>query len=144
MIEQLKADFHSFRLQDNIKAAILKNMLSVLISDAERGAMGPKGKQIPSNEIVISLIRKFIESAKEMNSRSTNAMTTNIAKTEIDYLTSKLPKQLGRGEIFDIIHRIPHNEPFTMSSLMKYFKDNYPSQYDGKELNQIVKDILAK
>lgn len=132
--------------QDRLEARKDKNVLK---SDLLGCVIAESSKQdkVPSDEKVISTIRKFIKGAEDtlsfMNKMCLDSPYDEIKKCtlndEVVILDSYLPKQLDEVSIRTII------TPFKGQSIgvvMKYFKDNYSGQYDGKEVSRIAGEIL--
>jgi uncharacterized protein YqeY len=123
-------------LQDKInmhlKNAILtsdnevKSLLRVLI-----GEMNREGKVL-SDERVIAIVKKMIENAK-------------ITVNEIQILETYLPKQMSETEIGSIVSALVFENNYTMKDIgkiMNEFKTKYNGQYDGKIVNNKIKEVL--
>src|ERR1035437_8022018 len=112
------------------KDGIKKNLLSCLIGDAQKNVIKPAK---PSKETILGLIKKFIENAQFVMSKTealNPAYTQAVAEIDIleDYRTQYGPKQLTEKDIECIILC----KSLDFKGTMKYFKENYPSQYEGK------------
>ena len=64
---------------------------------------------------------------------------------EMKIMEEYLPKQLSEQDIRDIImgRMVQSDIPCNMGIVMKYFKDNYSGQYDGKMVSTIAKEMLG-
>ena len=141
LIKQIKADLLIARKNKN---PLTTNLLTVLVGDAEKVGKD-KGNREPTNDEVLSIVKKMIESAAitstnldPLDTRSSDALA------EIRWLKQYLPIQLSRGEIYTIINQMPTEAVFALPTVMQYFKNNYANRYDGKELAAIVKEMLTK
>lgn len=63
---------------------------------------------------------------------------------EYMYLKEYIKVQLTEEEIRTIIMglMVRSDVQYNMGLVMKYFKENYPNQYDGKLVSQIAKEML--
>ena len=64
------------------------------------------------------------------------------SKIEYAYLKDYIKQQLSSEEIIKIITCLKTNSNCNIGLVMKYFKDNYSGQYDGKLVSQIAKEVL--
>tara|TARA_R110000868_G_scaffold76573_3_gene220134 strand:- start:15314 stop:15706 length:393 start_codon:yes stop_codon:yes gene_type:complete len=91
----------------------------------------------PTEEDVVAVIKKNIDGIRE---------TTNDA-TEIAILEVYLPKQLSKDEMGALAYIFIKDNNLEgragMGQVMKYFKDGYAGQYDGKELSTVVNTALG-
>lgn len=134
MIEQIKADrIVAFKAKENIK----KNLLGCLIGDST------KEDKEPSDLVVLSYIKKFIDGAKIVQ-KNTEPSDYEYYKAsiEIEILESYRPKQMTEEEIITIITAIKVSGDTNLGIIMKYFKDSFPNLYDGAVVSKIAKEIL--
>lgn len=125
------------RIQEDRKIAMKnreiekKNVLGTLLGELDRIS------KTPTDAEVVAVVKKIME-----NNVLTN--TTN----ENEYLSIYLPELMSETEIKDAItpfideHGL--NNPKSMGLVMKFLKDNYAGQYDGKTASDVVKKVLSK
>lgn len=131
-VEEIKRERESQRSNSTIYS-----LLGVLLGEIDRLPI-PR-TQSPSEDHIYSIIKKLYEGAEYMASRD----LSEESKIEYSYLKDYIKAQLGRSEIEMIISDLVLQQPNTnIGVVMKYFKDNYPGQYDGKLVSQIVKEML--
>jgi uncharacterized protein len=112
---------------------LTRDTLRVLMGEIDRG-------QLKTDEEIQPVIKKMIDNLKETN--------TDSSLGEIKVLEVYTPKQLTSDEInslvIDVINTEGYDSMKSMGALMQHFKDNYPNQYDGKVLSNIVRQELNK
>ncbi len=132
-VEEIKRERESQRSN-----SIIYSLLGVLLGEIDRLPI-PR-TQSPSEDQIYSIIKKLYEGAEYMSSRD----LSEESKLEYAYLKDYIKTQLGRSEIEMIISDIVLQQPnANIGVVMKYFKDNYPGQYDGKLVSQIAKEMLC-
>lgn len=131
LIGKIKEDrIIAFKTKENIK----KNLLGCLIADST------KIDKEPTDEFVLSIIKKFIDNANFVISKTEDGVYENYqAKEEILILEVYRPQQLSDLQIRILIDNVICKD---MKSIMTYFKENYPSQYDGKLVSSIAKEMI--
>lgn len=134
LIEKVRADrMIAFKAKENIK----KNLLGCLISDST------KIDKEPSDEFVLSIIKKFIDNAKFVIEQTKDGDYENYqANQEIEILEKYRPKQLSEVEIRTLIEGLVISGSQNMKTIMETFKGAYPGQYDGKLVSQIAKEMI--
>ena len=87
-------------------------------------------KTYPDTEVVSVLqkIKKNIEEAKMGN-----------WQTEISMIDAYMPKMLSENDIKKIFEDNPQLK--NMGDRMKFMKETYPNQYDGKAASKIAKEM---
>lgn len=132
-VEEIKRERESHRSN-----SIIYSLLGVLLGEIDRLPI-PR-TQSPSEDQIYSIIKKLHEGAEYMASRD----LSEESKIEYAYLKDYIKAQLGRSEIEMIISDLVLQQPnANIGVVMKYFKDNYSGQYDGKLVSQIAKEILC-
>ena len=131
-VEEIKVERQSQR--DN---NVIYSLLGVLLGEIDRLPI-PR-TQCPTEDQIYSIIKKLYESAEYLAERD----LSEEAKIEYNYLKDYIKTQLGRSEIEMIISDLVLQQPAAnIGVVMKYFKDNYSGQYDGKLVSQIAKEVL--
>lgn len=124
--EQINIDLKNAMLnKDNNK----RDLLRVVIGEINR-----IDKNL-SDEQVIKIIKKMFENAVELG---------NVTEQEI--LNTYLPKMLSIDELTSIINNFIKDNNLTSvketGKVMQFLKQTYNSLYDGKDVNNILKQIL--
>ena len=109
---------------------VTNTLLSTVLGELDRISKNP------SDDQVITVIKKMIESAKECGNEH-----------EVAFLSDRyMPKQLSLQGLHDIIKEYCNTNNITdkkqMGLVMKYLKDNYVGQYDGKVASGIFSSII--
>lgn len=131
-VEQIRIERESQRSN-----AIIYKLLGVLLGEIDRLPI-PR-TQSPSEDQIYAIVKKLYEGAELLASKNWD----EDAKVEYAYLKDYIKQQLGRSEIEMIISDLVLQQPnANIGIVMKYFKDNYSGQYDGKLVSQIAKEIL--
>lgn len=123
------------RIQIDKKEALIKRetekrkVLSTLLGELDRIDKNPSDAQI------IKKIKGLVES-----NELTNLIEEN--KYLIDYLPKLMPKKEIETIIKDYINEENLSGPKGIGLVMKYLKNNYTGQYDGKIASEITKKEL--
>ncbi|MCK9446261.1 GatB/YqeY domain-containing protein [bacterium] len=108
---------------------IQKNVLSTLQGEFERN------NKTPDDSIVISQIKKMIDSNIECKTESENV-----------YLEIYLPKKLSDNEVIKIIENVIKENDYKtmkdMGKIMTYLSTNYSGKYDSKFASENIKSRL--
>ena len=94
------------------------------------------------------IIQKLVKQRKDSAEQYIAAGRQELADNEIaemNVMEEYLPKQLSEQDIRDIImgRMVQSDVPCNMGIVMKYFKENYSGQYDGKMVSIIAKEMLG-
>jgi uncharacterized protein YqeY len=97
---------------------------------------------------VQKIIQKLVKQRKDSAEQYIAAGRQELADNEISemiVMEEYLPKQLSEQEIKDIVMRlmVQSDMPCNMGVVMKYFKENYSGQYDGKIVSTVAKTYLS-
>ena len=116
---------------------VIYSLLGVLLGEIDRLPI-PRSQE-PTEDQIYNIVKKLYEGAEYCASKD----LSEESKIEYAYLKDYIKTQLGRSEIEIIISDIVLQQPnVNIGVIMKYFKDNYPGQYDGKLVSQIAKETL--
>lgn len=121
-----KEDLMKLKLE-NKSNPVIRNLISTIIGELDRKT------KTPTEAEVMSVIKKIRDANLEVT------QTEQIVE-EIKFLNKLIPKSLSKDEMTSIASDLSFT---SMKEYMTYFKENYPGQYDGKELSVIVKSILS-
>lgn len=138
--ERLQKDaLEARKARDTEKA----NLLTTIISQVKNIAIDD-GHRAVNDSDVVKVVRQFLKSVEENLSYAAQGKlpteTVEKLKKEKDILESYLPKQLSAEEIREIIK---NSSAKSIGEAMKYLKENYDGQYDGKLASQIAKEVFA-
>lgn len=136
-VEEIKRERESQRSN-----SIIYSLLGVLLGEIDRLPI-PR-TQSPSEDQIYSIIKKLYEGAEYMASRD----LSEESKIEYAYLKDYIKQQMTAEDIYAIIGTqkniaVIKGTPMNIGVIMKYFKDNYSGQYDGKLVSQIAKEMLC-
>lgn len=139
MLATLKADYLEARKQ---RDTVMTKLLSTFINDAEMIGKNDGGREVTESEIV-ALLKKYIKNLTETLEVSGDETT----RIEIGLLQTYLPTQLSEDEIsrilLDQIEENGFDSPKQMGQLMKFLKENYDGQFDGKRASQLARELLG-
>ncbi len=142
LIDQIRSDMNLARKAGNKMESAL---LSVVLTDAEKIGKD-NGNRKTTDEEVVKVIKKIIESNEELwKICSEKNIPTISYQQENEILQRYLPKQLSEADLkVKIEEFISSNENGkNIGLVMKYLKENFPGQYDGKVASAVVKEILG-
>lgn len=134
LFEKIKEDRMTARKDhDRAVSSVLTTLVGELESQSKR-----TGLEI-TNDLVIQTCKKFIFN-------NTETMKLIISETKYDDLADEnnalekyLPMQLTNDQITSIINTLAVKN---LKVIMQHFKDNYPGQFDGKNVATISKEFV--
>lgn len=93
------------------------------------------------------IIQKLVKQRKDSADQYSAAGRPELADNELAEMAimeEYLPKQMTEDEIRKVIMglMVRSDIQYNMGLVMKYFKENYSGQYDGKMVSIIAKEIL--
>ncbi len=144
LLKQIKKDQLQARKNKNGPTA---KSLTTLIGEAEMIGKND-GNRESTDEEVIAVIKKFVKNLKDLMSVMSQRLspTFTAAQAELDLLSTYLPSQMEEAELRTVIQshlvELEDISPRMMGQVMKWLKDNYGGQYDGKLASKVVKDLL--
>lgn len=141
IVDDLKA---AMRARDDLRVSCLR-MLKTSLKNKEV----EKGRKLEDGEIIetiSSMVRKGREAAKEYRDGGREDLASK-EEQEIDILQHYLPRQLSRSEIEailkEIIAELPEKNPKYLGKVMKTAMGRMSGQAEGKEVNQIARELLG-
>jgi uncharacterized protein len=136
----IKADQLSARKE---KRAVTASLLTTLIGEASM--VGKNAGRETTDAEVVATIRKFLkgvdESLRVAGDYRDDAQCT-VLWEEKTALESYLPRQMDKSELKRVLTQF-NAENANKGVLMKFLKDNFAGQYDGKLAAQVVDEFLA-
>jgi uncharacterized protein YqeY len=124
--EQIQAD-KVFSQKYGIK--VLNLLLSTVLGELDRKT------KTPTDDETISVIKKMVENLKLCNN-----------EIEAEMLNKYLPNIMSDDELKNIIDKFCIENAITekrqMGLVMKFLKENFNGQYDGKVASTVISNIL--
>lgn len=119
--------------------SVIYSLLGVLLGELDRLPI-PRTVE-PNADQIYGVVKKLYDGAAYCAERD----LSEESKIEYAYLKDFIKVQLTENEIRTIIKGLIVNSQicYNIGMIMKYFKDNYPNQYDGKLVSQIAKETLS-
>ena len=140
LIDQIKQDQITARKNKDVVAS---SLLTTLL--AEASIVGKNQNRQSTDQEVIAVVKKFIKNNTDFIN-NINDLHQEYSKlvAEKAILETYLPTQLSESELKTLVITYKtENTNVNVGSVMKYMKENYDGQYDGKTLSSIVKEILS-
>lgn len=133
LIQRIRQD----QLQARKDKAVHASLLTTLLGEAAMVGKSDGNRETTDAEVT-AVVKKFIKNARETINALTQPENIAVFTHEIEVLSAYLPQQLSAERLTEII-----NEQFATGaiekstkakgSVMKFLKDNYAGQYDGKD-----------
>ena len=145
MEKRIQADLVSaMKNKDSVRLASVR-AIKTAITVAKTAPGAPS--ELTDGDIQ-KIIQKLVKQRKDSAEQYIAAGRQELADNEIaemNIMEAYLPKQLSEQEIRDVIFGkiVQSDVPCNMGIVMKYFKDNYSGQYDGKMVSVIAKEMLG-
>lgn len=135
LYKEMKLDLIEFRLaRDTNRTKLLQTLIGELNTQE-------KNKVVIDDAYVIKTVKLFIKYNSETISKTNDVETKNLLKLENEFLETYLPKMLTEAEVKFIIEDKGLND---LAFGMKYFKQQYNGQYDGKMVSELLKAAQSK
>ena len=139
-------------LKESLKTA-MKNKdrlrmetIRALLSEIQYEEMNKSVDELPANDTVVILQREMkkrqeaIGFEEQANRQEEKAKLQN----EIAIIETFLPKQMGADDIERVLNEFKATTPgAALNGAMKFLKENYAGQYDGKSASEIAKRVLG-
>lgn len=142
------------QLQNDLKDAMRakdeqRKMTIRMTLAAIKNAEIDKGHELEDSEVQV-ILQKEVKSRREAMEDAKQAQRPDIIAdnaAEIEILEAYLPKQLTPGEIEalarEAIREVEATSPREIGQVMKVLMPRVRGQADGKEVNQIVRQLLV-
>lgn len=113
------------------------SLLTTLLSESANVGKSA-GNRDSTDDEVVGVIKKFIKNIDEtIFTLSVRSQDTTKFEKEREVLLTFLPKQLTNDELLAIA-----KTKTSMPEFMKFLKENYNGQYDGKSASTIAKTVF--
>jgi uncharacterized protein YqeY len=118
--------------------SVVYSLLGVLLGELDRLPI-PRSQE-PSEDQIYGVLKKLYDGAEYCAAKD----LSEESKVEYAYLKDYIKKQMTEEEIRTIIAglMVRSDIKYNMGLVMKYFKENYPNQYDGKLVSNVAKEML--
>lgn len=147
LLEEIKKDQRELRLdyirkgKNGVVGVSDQHMiasLTTLISEASRPGLDD-GKRESTDAEVISVIKKTISGIKER----LDIQYDEMLHTEMCYLSAYLPDVLSDDDLEMVINDfIDETLDVNIGKVMRFLKETYPGQYDGKRASELTRNLL--
>lgn len=139
LLNRLRADHLAARKAND---SVRKGLLTALIGEAQMVGKN-NGNRESTDAEVIGMVRKFIKNAEETKRVLPEAIK-HTAQAEIDILVGYLPQQMDESQLREVIYQFRIANPHAkIGDAMKFLKERYEGQYDGKIASTAVKSVLG-
>lgn len=139
LLEKIKKDQLSARKE---KRATEATLLTTLIGEASMIGKND-GNRDSTDQEVMAVIKKFVKNLDEiLNVVDKDSSAFSNASFEKEFLNNYLPQQLSKDKLTQLVSEFVGNSTMQMGHVMKWLKENYDGQYDGKLASQVVKKCL--
>ena len=134
----------AMKAKDTVRLATLRS-IKTAITVAKTAPNSPeKLTDADIQQIIQKLVKQRKDSAEQYVTAGRQELADN-ELAEMKVMEEYLPKQLTEEEIKNIIMglMVRSDVCFNMGLVMKYFKEHYSGQYDGKIVSTIAKEMLG-
>lgn len=136
----------AMKAKDTVKLASLRGIKAAITV----AKTAPNAPETLSDGDIQQIIQKLVKMRKDAAEQYAAAGRQELADNElaeIEVMEQYLPQQLTVEDIYAIIGSQKNiagikGTPFNIGIIMKYFKENYSGQYDGKQLSTIAKEMI--
>ena len=140
LLARIKSDQLTAR---KAKQAVTASLLTTLIGEASM--VGKNAGRETTDAEVVATIRKFLKGVDEslrVAGDYRDGEMVSVLWEEKTALESYLPRQMDKSELKRVLTQF-NAENANKGVLMKFLKDNFAGQYDGKLAAQVVDEFLA-
>jgi uncharacterized protein YqeY len=132
LMEQIKTEQIAARKAGDSKASLLTTLLG------EAAMVGKNAGRETTDQEVVAVVKKFIKNIDETIAalQARNQLYVEFV-VEREVLEKYLPQQLNESTLFAVAKNQPN-----MPAFMKYLKENFPGQYDGKLASTVAKQVF--
>jgi len=117
---------------------VLAGLYTTLLGEAQMIGKNDGNRETTDNE-VISVVKKFIKNIDEtVSALTTRNQDASVFLKERQALEVFLPKQLNEPQLYKLAA-----ECASMPEFMKFLKENYAGQYDGKLASSVAKGVYS-
>jgi uncharacterized protein YqeY len=132
LMEQIKAKQIAARKSGSADASLLTTLLG------EAAMVGKNAGRETTDQEVVAVVKKFVKNIDEtitaLTSRNQDA---GAFLAERGVLEQFLPQQMSQEDLVNVAQALPN-----MPAFMKYLKENFTGQYDGKLASTVAKSVF--
>jgi len=140
LLNQIKADQLTARKN---KEVVKASLLTTLIGEA--AMVGKNAGRDTTDAEVVAVIRKFLKGVDEslrVAGDYRDGDRCEVLWEEKEALEAYLPRQMDESELKQVLSQFD-SKVASKGTLMKFLKDNYAGQYDGKIAAKVVDEFFA-
>jgi uncharacterized protein YqeY len=144
LLESIKVDQRNARIvRDSVKATVLTTLIGEVEGEVTRLKPELRTSQ-KVNEIVLAKIKQFLDKIREneliAGDRRDSDWCDELQK-EREAIEGYMPRQMDKSELKRVLTQAGIETP-NKGSLMKFLKEKFAGQYDGKLAAQVVDEFL--
>ena len=145
LLESIKLDQLNARKARNvIKAQVLTTLIGEIEGELTR--LKPEDRDEKIAATCIAKIKQFLDKIKENELIAGGRRDGNwcdVLLAEREAIEGYMPRQMDKSELKRVLVQFNAENP-NKGVLMKFLKDNFAGQYDGKLAAQVVDEFLTK
>ncbi len=131
----------AMKARDQSRLETIRMMLSAI----QYEEMNAKVDEL-QDEAVIAVLKRELKKRKEEQEFAEKASRADLiekAQNEAKVIEEFLPTQLNAAQLRTIIKTfVDQDQSASVKSVMKFLKDQYAGQYDGREASDATKEVL--
>lgn len=140
------------KLKDAMKSAMKARQQSrletirTLLSAIQYEEMSLKVDELNDDATIAVLKRELKKRREELEFAEKGGRSDLVEKlkSEVGTIEEFMPTQLNPAQLRTIIKSyVSQDQSPSVKSIMKFLKDQYAGQYDGKEASEVVKEVLG-
>jgi hypothetical protein len=128
--------------QDRLRMETIRSLLS----EIQYEEMSKSVDELPASDMVLVLQRelKKRQEAIGFEEQANRQEAKAKLQSEIAIIETFLPKQMGAEDLERILNEFKATTPgAALNGAMKFLKEKYAGQYDGKSASEIAKRVLG-
>lgn len=134
LINEIKTRQLTARRRSDPEASLYTTLLGEALAIGKNA-----GNRETTDEEVVAIVKKFIKNIDEtINALMMHGRDASVFLTERGVLETLLPRQLTVDELTDYAKK-----QVSMPAFMKFLKENFAGQYDGKLASTVAKTIFS-
>lgn len=134
LINEIKSRQLAARRSGDVQASLYTTLLGEALAVGKNA-----GNRETTNDEVVAIVKKFIKNIDEtINALTMHGRDASVFLMERGTLETLLPRQLTADELTEYA-----KEQVSMPAFMKFLKENFAGQYDGKLASTVAKTIYS-
>lgn len=134
LINEIKTRQLTARRRSDPEASLYTTLLGEALAVGKNA-----GNRETTDDEVVAIVKKFIKNIDEtINALMIHGRDASVFLTERGVLETLLPRQLTVDELTDYA-----KQQVSMPVFMKFLKENFAGQYDGKLASTVAKTIFS-